>query len=457
MKNYELPKFLSLAAEQTEKNYLSKEFAIALDEKSWTKRDEFYFPSRENSSEPCLYFCGHSLGLQPKKTEKYIQRELEKWRNLGVEGHFTKVDEEDFGWAEWDTALVENMAKVVGAETDEVVLMNSLTTNLHFLLNAFYKPSTKKYKIIIEEHAFPSDFFAVESLIQSRGFSSKEGIIKLDTKDGRVSTDDILSLISSHKDDLALVLLPGIQYYTGQCFEMGKISNFIQELNKKSAEKICFGLDLAHAVGNVQLKLTEWEVDFAVWCTYKYMNSGPGGIGGAFIPRKYFKDLNLKRLTGWWSHRLQDRFEMRHELHLTNSALQFQVSNPPILLLASLKASLDIFAEVGMDNVTKKSKCLTRYMEILIEELINRNSAQGRIIDVITPGYDRVSERGAQLSIKVQGDLVKVFNLLQKKSVICDMRRPNVLRLAPCPLYNTFIDVFELVSTIKDCLVEAKD
>ena len=400
-------------------------------------RNQFYIPS-VNGKE-AIYFCGNSLGLQPKSTEKYILQELEDWKNLGVEGHFHGKNP----WFHYHKFLNEKEAKIVGAKPSEVVLMNSLTTNLHLLMVSFYQPTPKKFKIITEGGAFPSDQYALETQIKFHGFNPEEALIELFPKKGEntLQTEDILEAIEQHKDSLALVMMAGVQYYTGQFFEIEKITNKAHQVGALA------GFDLAHAAGNVKLNLHDWNVDFAAWCTYKYMNSGPGGTSGVFVHEKHGNNPNLPRFAGWWGHDESQRFLMKKGFIPMEGAAGWQLSNAQILPMAAHLASLELFDEVGMDKLVAKSKQLTGYLEFLIHEL---NSEKGNLINVITP--NNPTERGCQLSLVMQKDGKKVFEILTQKGVIADWREPDVIRVAPVPLYNSFEDVFRFVEIIKNVL-----
>jgi kynureninase len=329
--------------------------------------------------------------------------------------------------------------------------MNSLTSNLHFLMQFFYRPKGKRFKIMVEDKLFPSDFIACKTLLEQFGHRTEDALIILKPRSDAwiLKTEEILESIEREKDELALVLIGGVQYLTGQFFEIDKISEKIQQVSKHG--EIIFGVDLAHAVGNVPLKLHQWSIDFACWCSYKYLNSGPGGIGGAFIHEKHLNSLteDKKRagfLGGWWSQRLSDRFEMKLEFTPEPSALNFQVSNPPILLLAALNSSLSIFHEAGMDNLRRKSISLTRYLEILLQHELKEE------IEIITPGFDRYLERGAMLCLRfknISKVLPAVFETMEQEGVIADLRKPDIIRVAPCPLYNSFRDVYEFVQILK--------
>ena len=395
-------------------------------------RNQFHFP-KDNTGNPLLYFCGNSLGLQPKTVRSYIEQELLDWENLGVEGHFHAKHP----WMPYHEFLTEKMANIVGAKPIEVVVMNTLTVNLHLMMVSFYRPTKTKYKIVIEKNAFPSDQYAVQSQINFHGLDCKDALVELAPRENEdiIFTEDIEKVIAEQGDSIALIMLGGVNYYTGQAFDMKRITEVAHQKN------IVVGFDLAHAAGNVELKLHDWNVDFAVWCSYKYLNSGPGGIAGCFVHEKHATDKTLPRFAGWWSNNKQKRFLMQPEFNAIDGAEGWQLSNPSILAMASLRASLDIFDEVGMEKLAEKSKQLTAYLEFLINEL--KNDA----IEIITPKDTK--QRGAQLSIRIKNSNKNFFHQLTATGVVCDWREPDVIRLAPVPLYNSFLDVYQFVQKLK--------
>lgn len=398
-------------------------------------RKKFHIPTDQNGKE-LVYLCGNSLGLQPKTTKEYIDQELNDWAQLGVEGH----TEAKNPWLPYHEFLTENMAKVVGAKPIEVVVMNTLTANLHFMMVSFYKPTAKRYKILIESDAFPSDKYAVESQLRHHGYDDKDGLILWKPREGEelLRYEDLEGLLDKHGEEIALVLIGNTNYYTGQFFDMKRIS----DLGHKHG--CIVGFDCAHGAGNVNLKLHDSDADFAVWCTYKYLNSGPGSLAGAFVHEKHAYDKSLNRFTGWWSHNKQTRFNMRHEFDVLPGAEGWQLSNPPILSMAAIKASLDIFGEVGIEALNEKSKKLTRYFEFLLKQLGEDT------IRIITP--EDPKERGCQLSIQVKNADKNLFDKLTKSGVIADWREPDVIRCAPVPLYNSFEDVYRMVENLKSIL-----
>ena len=406
-------------------------FALELDAKDELRsyRNEFHIPLQKNG-EPHVYMCGNSLGLQPKRTKQFLNQELEDWATFGVEGHFHAKNP----WLPYHEFLAESYAKIVGAKSSEVVAMNTLTVNLHLMMVSFYRPTQKRHKIIIEGDAFPSDIYAVESQIKHHGFSPESSLIKLRPRDGEsaIRSEDIAAIIEAEGDEIALIMLGGVNYYTGQVFDFEIITNLAH------TKGITVGFDLAHAAGNIKLKLHKWGVDFAVWCSYKYLNSGPGSVAGVFVHEKHH-NANLPRFAGWWGHNKEDRFKMPDKFNPIASAEGWQLSNPPILSLAAIRASLSIFDEVGMDKLVSKSKKLTDYLVFLL------NSIETERIEIITP-----KERGCQLSIRVKNGDKRLFDSITGKGVIADWREPDVIRIAPIPLYNSFQDVFKFYTILEE-------
>jgi len=398
-------------------------------------RNRFHIPKDNNGNE-LIYFTGNSLGLQPKSTKDYINQELEDWANLGVEGHTHAKNP----WLAYHEFLTESMANVVGAKPIEVIVMNTLTANLHFMMVSFYQPTKTRYKIVIESDAFPSDKYAVESQLRHHGYDDKEGLILWKPRKGEelLHHEDLETILESQGNEIALIMIGGVNYYTGQYFDLKRIT----ELGHKQGCVV--GFDCAHGAGNVVLNLHDSGADFAVWCTYKYLNSGPGSLAGCFVNERHAYNKNLNRFTGWWSHNKQTRFNMRHEFDVLPGAEGWQLSNPPILSMAAIKASLDIFNEVGIQSLVKKSRKLTGYFEFLIQQLKNPD------IKIITP--NNPEERGCQLSIQVKNANKSLHNKLTKSGVISDWREPDVIRCAPVPLYNSFEDVYNMVEKLKTIL-----
>jgi kynureninase len=412
----------------------SLECAKELDQKDKIApyRDQFHIP-KDNNGNNWIYMCGNSLGLQPKTTKKYIQQELEDWANLGVEGHVEAKNP----WMPYHEFLTDAMAKVVGAKPLEVVIMNTLTTNLHLLMVSFYQPDKTKYKIVIESDAFPSDRYAVESQLRFHDFDPKEGLIEWKPRPGEelLRLGDLETILDQQGNEIALLLIGGVNYYTGQYLDLKKIADL------GHAKNCIVGIDLAHGVGNIQPELHNSGIDFAAWCTYKYLNSGPGSLGGLFVHEKHAYNKDLKRFAGWWSHNKETRFNMRQEFDIMPGAEGYQLSNPPILSMAAIKASLDIFNEVGMDALRKKSKALTGYFEFLINQIDTDR------IKIITP--TNPEERGCQLSIQVKNADKRLHQQLTDHHIITDWREPDVIRCAPTPLYNSFEDVYRMIEILK--------
>ncbi len=398
-------------------------------------RNRFFIPKDKNGNE-WIYFTGNSLGLQPKLTKEYINQELEDWANLGVEGHFEAKNP----WLNYHELLTDKMAKIVGAKPIEVVVMNTLTTNLHLLMVSFYRPTKTKYKIVIESDAFPSDRYAVQSQLKFHGFDDEDGVIEWKPRVGEtlLNIEDLESIIKFEGDEIALLLIGGVNYYTGQFLDIKKIAEIGHSKN------CIVGIDLAHGVGNVQPNLHDSNVDFAAWCTYKYLNAGPGSLGGVFVHEKHAKNKDLPRFAGWWNHNKETRFNMRQPFDVMQGAEGWQLSNPPILSMAAIKASLDLFDEVGMNALREKSKKLTGYFEYLITEIDSDD------IKIITPKDP--NERGCQLSIQVKNADKSLHKKLTENNIITDWREPNVIRCAPVPMYTSFEDVYRMVSILNGLL-----
>ena len=398
-------------------------------------RNQFHIPKDKNGNE-LIYFTGNSLGLQPKSTKSYINQELEDWANFGVKGH----TEAKNPWLPYHEFLTESMANLVGAKPIEVVTMNTLTANLHFMMVSFYQPTKTRYKIVIESDAFPSDKYAVESQLRHHGFDDKEGLIlwKPRKNEELLHFEDLEAILESQGEEIALLMIGGVNYYTGQYFDLKRIT----ELGH--IHGCVVGFDCAHGAGNVELSLHDSGADFAVWCTYKYLNSGPGSSAGCFVHERHAYNKNLNRFTGWWSHNKETRFNMRHEFDVLSGAEGWQLSNPPILSMAAIKASLDIFNEVGIKKLVEKSRKLTGYFEFLINGLNNKD------IKIITP--TNPEERGCQLSIQVNNADKGLHDKLTKAGVMSDWREPDVIRCAPVPLYNSFQDVYNMVEKLKGIL-----
>jgi kynureninase len=417
---------------------LTPEFAHKMDQDDPLRdfRNKFYIP--EKNGKQVIYFCGNSLGLQPRSVSDYLSKDLEKWAKKGVDGHF----EGDVPWIDARKPSKAQLANLLGASELEVVAMNSLSVNLHLLMVSFYRPKGKKYKILTEAGAFPSDQYILESQVKYHGFSPDKAIIEAKPRPNEhvLRTEDILELIRSHKDDLALIMFSGVQYYTGQLFDMNAISK------EAKANNIIVGFDLAHAVGNIPLQLHDWGVDFATWCSYKYLNSGPGNVSGIFVHQKHSNDNQLPRFAGWWGHNEEERFKMEKGFKHMQGADGWLVSNDNVLGLAAHQASLDLFAKAGIENLRRKSQLLTSYLEFAIRETISDTNS----LEIITPL--KPTDRGCQLSLLIQHKGKRVFDFWIEKDVVADWRNPNVIRLAPTPMYNSFQDVYEFSQILKNSL-----
>jgi kynureninase len=407
-----------------------EDFAVAMDERDSLRefRQRFFFP-KAASGEECVYLCGHSLGLQPKAAATYIDQELKDWAQLGVEGHFRAKHP----WMPYHRLLTEQTAKLVGALPLEVVVMNSLTINLHLMMISFYRPTRERYKIIIERGAFPSDQYAVKSQLHFHGLDPAISLVELTPRAGEdcMRDDDIEELIQRTGDEIALIMLGGVNYATGQAFDLARITRC------GHARGCVVGFDLAHAVGNLQLNLHDWGPDFAVWCSYKYLNGGPGCIAGCFVHERHARSLHLPRFAGWWGHDESTRFDKGPGFQPMPGADGWQLSNPPIVSLAALRASMDIFAEAGMERLRAKSTSLTGYLEYLLNQDASRNFC------IVTP--HEIERRGAQLSIRIPRNGRSLCEKLTHGGVFGDWREPDTFRVAPVPLYNSYRDVFRFV------------
>ncbi len=422
-------------------------FAQYMDEQDPLRhfRERYHFPQHQGRNS--LYFCGNSLGLQPTSVQQYIAQELEQWRTHGVEGHFRG----EHPWMQYHQYLQSQTAHIAGAQEHEVVVMNTLTVNLHLLMVSFYRPTRERFKIIMEAGAFPSDQYAVESQVKWHGFDPAAAIVEVAPRNGEqtLRLEDILHTIQEHGSSTALVLFGGVNYFTGQFFDLAAIT----EAGHRVGAYV--GFDLAHAAGNVLLQLHDWNADFATWCSYKYLNAGPGGPSGVFIHERHAHNADLPRFAGWWGHDAQSRFLMRKGFVPMPGAAGWQLSNAPILIFAAHRASLDLFAEATMPALRRKSEQLTGYLEFLLERL----NQQGRHFKIITPPQPEA--RGCQLSILTDAQGRRLFDYLTAHGVICDWREYNlpdnatpagcgVIRLAPTPMYNSFQDVWEVARLLED-------
>ena len=408
----------------------SLEFARQLDEQDPLKnfRDKFYIPLMNGKES--IYFTGNSLGLQPKTTQDYVLNELEDWASFGVEGHFHARKP----WMPYHEIFPRQLSAIVGSKENEVVVMNQLTVNLHLLMVTFYRPTKDRYKIICEAKAFPSDQYAFESQVRYHGLDPETSIIEVSPREGEhsIRTEDIIDTINAHGTSVALVLFGGVNYYTGQLFDISAITSAAHQVGAYA------GFDLAHAAGNVELKLHDWQVDFACWCSYKYLNSGPGGVAGVFIHEQHAANTSLPRFAGWWGYTKETRFKMEKGFQAIPTAEGWQLSNAPVLSMAAHKAALDIFEEAGMERLHQKRKKLVSYLYFILDSVNRQNKEQ--VIELITPSEENA--RGCQVSILMLKNGRAVFEAITQQGVLADWREPNVIRVAPVPLYNTFEDIY---------------
>jgi kynureninase len=416
------------------------DFARRLDEEDPLKafREQFYIPIAHGNES--IYFNGNSLGLQPKTAQEYVLNEMENWANYGVEGHFHGRNP----WVKYHDHFPKKLAQIVGGLPEEIVVMNQLTINLHLLLTSFYTPTKKRFKILCEAKAFPSDQYAIDAHLKLHGYDPADALIELKPREGEhlLRNEDILAAIKENENDLALVLFGGINYYTGQVFDMKNITAAAHE-----AGALC-GFDLAHAAGNIELKLHDWDVDFACWCSYKYLNSGPGSVGGAFIHERYLADKSRLRLAGWWGTDKHERFQMKREFNPIPTAEGWQVSNTPVLSMAPHLASLNIFETAGFENIIEKGKKLSAYLLFILNS-INADASQ-KVLQIITPQDE--SSHGCQVSMMMAKNGKKIFESLNNNGFIADWREPDVIRVAPVPLYNTFEEVYSFGKIISNFL-----
>jgi len=421
----------------------SLDYAKSLDDADALKkfRSRFRIPERDGRQQ--IYFLGNSLGLQPVSTASYINRVLDEWAKFGVEGFF----EGDEPWMSMHDRIANPMANIVGALPAEIVVMNSLTVNLHLLMASFYQPTAKRFKILCEAKAFPSDQYMLESLCRYLRMDPNDVLIEVHPAAGQttISNRQITDAITHHANELALVFIGGVNYYTGQLFDLKEITRVAREHDVK------VGFDLAHAAGNVPLQLHEWDTDFACWCNYKYLNAGPGAVAAAFIHERYHCDSNINRLAGWWGYDKATRFKMQKGFVAVPTAEGWSVSTPPILLFAALQASLDIFEEAGFDAILKKGADMSGYLLALLENLNER--LPGSQIEILTPYA--ATEHGCQISMLMHRQGRQVFEALSAKGIFADWREPNVIRVAPVPLYNSFVEIHQFVGVMQDVLRQA--
>ncbi|MCE2496606.1 MAG: kynureninase [Flavobacteriales bacterium] len=402
-------------------------------------RDEFYFP--QHNGQDVVYLTGNSLGLQPKPVREYIEQELEDWSKHGVEGHFNARRP----WMPYHEFFQKSLARLMGAKETEVVPMNGLTTNLHLLMVSFFRPQGARTKMLTEAKAFPSDRYAVESQLKFHGLDPAEHLIEVGPREGEhtIREEDVLKAIEGNADELALVFIGGVNYYSGQLFDMEKITEAARAVGAR------IGWDLAHAAGNVDLKLHEWGPDFAAWCSYKYLNSGPGSVSGVFVHERHHRDKELHRFAGWWGHNKERRFLMEPGFDPIESAEAWQLSNTPVFAMAPHLASLHQFDRMNLDDRAAKRRDLTGYLEFVINDVAKRHNAT---FEIITPKDS--AQRGSQLSVLMHGQGKALFDRLSEKGVIADWREPNVIRMAPVPMYNSYEDIFRFGTYLNEALTE---
>lgn len=394
-------------------------------------REKFFIP-KGKAGDDSIYLCGHSLGLEPKTARGYVEKELEDWGTMGVEGHLHA----QHPWLPYHEFLMPQTARLVNAKPEEVAVMNSLTVNLHLMMVSFYRPTPSRHKILIESNAFASDQYAVKSQISFHGFDPRKSLIEVSPGEGEatIRMEDIEDLIDREGNSIALIMIGGVQYLTGQAFDMERI---VRSGHKKGC---MVGFDLAHAIGNIPINLHDWGADFAVWCSYKYLNGGPGSLGGCFIHDRHLRSADLPRFAGWWGHNKITRFQMPSKFDPIPTAEGWQLSNPPIFSAAALRAALDLFDEVGMEKLRTKSVQLTSYLEFLLTQV------QGQDFEIITP--KETNQRGAQLSLQFHRNGKETFKRLTDADIVCDWREPDVIRVAPVPFYNSFMDVYRFAEVL---------
>ncbi|WP_405207895.1 kynureninase [Aquimarina sp. LLG6339-5] len=419
----------------------SKEFAQKLDQQDplSSYRDQFLFPKVDNKE--VIYFTGNSLGLQPKNTKEYVDEVMKDWAELAVEGHFYA----NKPWWDYHERLAKPLSRIVGANPSEITVMNTLTVNLHLLMVSFYRPQGKRYKIICEEKAFPSDQYMLQSQVRFHGYDPKGAIVEIKKRPGEHNfrIEDILSTIKSVGEECALILIGGVNYYTGQVFDMKTITKAGHDIGA------FVGWDLAHGAGNIELKLHDWDVDFASWCSYKYMNSGPGNASGCFVHERFHNRKDIPRFEGWWGTKRESRFLMKPEFEPMPNADAWQLSNAPILSLAPYLASLELFEKVGMEALIKKRNLIVAYLEFVLKSI---DLEVESTFEIITPSSQE--ERGTQLSVFLHGEGRKLFDYLMKNGVITDWREPNVIRLAPAPFYCSYEDMYEFGQILKKGILQ---
>lgn len=421
----------------------TREFAQSLDAQDELAKyqSEFEFP--QLNGKKVIYFTGNSLGLLPKRARTYINEVMDDWSNMGVEGHFYA----DKPWWDYHERFANPLAKIVGALPSEVSVMNTLTVNLHMMMVSFYRPTAKRFKIICEEKAFPSDQYMLQTQVAFHGFDPKETIVEVKRREGEhnLRNEDIIAKINEVGDELALVLIGGINYYTGQVLDMGAITKAGHDVGAK------VGWDLAHAVGNIELSLHDWNADFACWCSYKYMNAGPGSVSGYFVHEKHHNDKTLPRFGGWYGHNKERRFLMEPSFDPNPGALGWQSSCTGVLAMAPYLASVEMFDEIGMDRIAKKRNQLTAYLEYIIQQVADATQSN---LEIITP--KNIAERGSQLSVVLHGQGKELFNYLMTNGIVVDWREPAVIRLAPVPLYTTYEEMYHFGKILTEGIQQMK-
>ena len=420
------------------------EFAQAQDERDPLRnyREQFHFP--DLGTPQMAYFSGHSLGLQPKTVRAAVELELDDWARFGVEGHFHATNP----WYSYHEKLTPPMASIVGARDSEVVCMNSLTTNIHLLFVSFYRPTERRYKIISEARMFPSDRYLLETQVRYHGFDPRDAIVEISPREGEwtIRTEDILEAVDANADQLALLFFGGVNYFTGQVFDMPALTGAAHAVGAVA------GFDLAHAAGNILLALHDWDVDFAAWCSYKYLNASPGNVGAIFVHERHGSNPDLPRFGGWWGHDKNTRFQMKSGFRPMQGAEGWQLSNVPVLGMSAMKASIDMFAEVGMRALREKSEKLTGYLEYTIDLLAEEFPDAS--ISIITPRDAK--QRGCQVSINIAGRERRLFDDMIAEGLIADFREPCIIRIAPVPPYNSFEDVTTLCKVMRRLLAEQR-
>jgi len=414
----------------------TREFAQQLDAQDDLRhyRDEFIFP--QHNGKNVIYFTGNSLGLQSERAKKYVNDVMDDWGNLAVEGHFYAQKP----WWDYHERFAEPLGKIVGAKPSEITVMNTLTVNLHLMMVSFYRPTKTRYKIICEEKAFPSDQYMFQSQVNFHGYKPEDAIVEIKRRDGEhnIRHEDIIAKINEVGDALALVLIGGVNYYTGQVFDLKAVTAAGHAVGAN------VGWDLAHAAGNIKLELHDWNVDFACWCSYKYMNSGPGNASGCFIHERHHGQNEIPRFAGWWGHNKERRFKMEPAFEPNDGANGWQISNLPVLTLAPYLASVEMFNEIGMDKLIKKRDHITSYLEFILQEI---DKEVDSTFEIITPTDPK--QRASQLSVFLHGEGRPLFDYLMQNGVITDWREPNVIRLAPVPLYCSYEDMYEFGQILK--------